>query len=105
MINIREEIFKVWGNGMLIIFFHSKRNCLYCDTYCGVTESFSAPNYYVRASHLPVIGRIEGQFYNEVGRLLDRYFSKDRMPAEALAKAGGGGGSRTQKMVMITIGY
>lgn len=33
-------------------------------------------NYHVRASHLPVIGRIEGQFYNEVGRLLDRYFSK-----------------------------
>lgn len=56
MINIREEVFKVWINGMLIIFIHSKRNCRYCDTYCGVPESFSAPNYDVRASHLPVIG-------------------------------------------------
>ena len=27
--------------------------------------------------------------------ILSRYFSKDGLPAEALAKAGGGGGSRT----------
>ena len=61
MVIIREEVFKVWVNGMLIIFFHSKRNCRYCDTYCEVPGSFSAPDYHVRASRLPVIGTIEEQ--------------------------------------------
>jgi hypothetical protein len=62
MINIQEEVFKVWVNGILIIFIHFERNCRYCETYCGVPENFSAPIYHVRASHLPATGSHKATF-------------------------------------------
>ena len=32
---------------MLIIHIHTKKNCRYCDTHCGVPESYSATYYHV----------------------------------------------------------
>jgi hypothetical protein len=66
MIIIREEVFKVWFNGMLIIHIHSKKNCRYCDTHCGVPESYSAPNYHVSERIRCILGGNKG---GEVGHL------------------------------------
>ena len=41
-------------------------------------------------------GQPSPPIFKTLFNILSRYFSKDGLPAEALAKAGGGGGSRTR---------